>query len=428
MHVRPLLALIFLAVGLQAQVQELSSAQRKTLGELKTKLVAAQRGDDPAAVRAVVADSLRIIGDQAGLPEVKDVYRPLAAGAQLFAPDRVAEAFGPYADHIEKIRWWRVGLDPAKLNHALRETATVTRACLAAARAEPRLSARLLPLARECGDFMLWAQAQAGTGVIPFPATRGGSGRPFEVSERYLAALEKSGQLASVVRNGWVGADPTEDGGLQFDNGLGGCALLELFAATREPRYLEGALKAADWAASAPVVTNWNYNSFSLQLLAQAHAATKDERYLAAARRKFLFGVQPGQLGEGPRAGRWADAHNARPAYHYIMVRAMASLLAVMPEEDSARPALIACLRLALLARNPEFASKGIMNVDSSIEALVAVERLPAAARAALGPCGVAEALDLLERHVAHGVTRGKPSAGPEACALLLERAAGRVR
>ena len=425
---RLLLALILFVGALQAQVQELNSAQRKALGELKPKLVLAQRRNDLSAVRAVVTESLRIFGDQAGLPEVKDVYRAPLSGAQLFTADRAAEAFAPYAEHIEKIRWWKVGLDPAKLNHALRETATVARACLAAARADPKLAARLLPIARECGDFMLWAQAEAGTGVIPFPALREGSGRSFEVSERFLAGLEKSGQLASVVRKGWVSADPLEDGGLQFDNGLGGCALLELFAVTRDQRYLDGAKKAADWAAAAPVVPNWNYNSFSLQLLAQAYEATREERYLVAARRKFLFGVQPGQLVDGPRAGRWADAHNARPAYHYIMVGALASLILVMPKDDAERPAALACLRLALRARNPEFVSKGIMNVDSSIEALVAVERLPAAVREELGPCDVTEALDVLERHAAYGVMKGKPSAGPEACALLLERAARRVK
>lgn len=425
---RLLLAVLLFAGALQAQVPALSSAQRQALKDLKPRLISAQRGQDPAAVRAVVAESWRVLGDQTGLPEVKDVYRTPVAGAQLFACDRVAEAFGPYADHIEKIRWWKVGLDSTKLNHTLRETATVTRACLAAARAEPKLAARLLPIARECGDFMLWAQSEAGTGVIPFPALREGSGRSFEVSERYLAGLEKSGQLASVVRKGWVSADPTEDGGLQFDNGLGGCALLELFAVTRDQRYLDGALKAADWAAAAPVVPNWNYNSFSMQLLAQAYEATQEDRYLDAARRKFLLGVQPGQLVDGPRGGRWADAHNARPTYHYIMVRALASLVRVVPMADAERPAVLACLRLALRTRNPEFISKGIMNIDSSIEALVAVENLPAAIRTELGPCEVTEALDVLERYVAQGVMQGKSSAGPEACALLLERAARRAR
>jgi hypothetical protein len=99
-----------------------------------------------------------------------------------------------------------------------------------------------------------------------------------------------------------------------------------------------------------------------------------------------------------------------------------------MPNDDAVRPALLACLRLALRARNPEFTSKGIMNIDSSIEALVAVENLHAAVREELGPCDVTEALDVLERYAAYGVMKGKPSAGPEACALLLERAALRIK
>jgi len=146
---RSLLAWLFLAGALPAQVQELSRQQRDSLQELRPKLAIAQRGSDVAAVRAVVAESLRVLGDQAGLPEVKDTYRQPSSSAPLFKSDRIAEAFGPYADHVEKVRWWKIGLDPTKLNHALRETATVARACLAAARAEPKLAARLLPIARE---------------------------------------------------------------------------------------------------------------------------------------------------------------------------------------------------------------------------------------------------------------------------------------
>jgi len=167
--VRLLLALILFVGALQAQTQELNSAQRQALKDLKPRLVSAQRGNDPAAVRAIVAGSLRIFGDQAGLPEVKDVYRPPFAGAPLFSPGRIAEAFVPYADHMEKIRWWKAGFDPAKLNHALRETATVARACLAVARAEPKLAARLLPIARECGDSCSGRSPKPVRVLFPFP-------------------------------------------------------------------------------------------------------------------------------------------------------------------------------------------------------------------------------------------------------------------
>ena len=40
------------------------------------------------------------------------------------------------------------------------------------------------------------------------------------------------------------------------------------------------------------------------------------------------------QLTEGPRKGRWADAHNARPPYHYIMVRGLAALAAAQVNRE----------------------------------------------------------------------------------------------
>ena len=46
------------------------------------------------------------------------------------------------------------------------------------------------------------------------------------------------------------------DGGLQFDNGLAGVALIQLSEATKDDNYLKAAIRAADWAAKRPVVTN----------------------------------------------------------------------------------------------------------------------------------------------------------------------------
>ena len=125
--------------------------------------------------------------------------------------------------------------------------------------------------------------------------------------------------------------------------------------ATKDERFKIAAIKAADWAIGRPVVTNWNYNSFIVLLLAETYRITGDEKYLVSARKKALLGVLPGQLTEGPRRGRWADPHNARPPYHYIMVRGLASLAAVMPEDDGELPKIIECLRSARCARNPDF-------------------------------------------------------------------------
>ena len=79
--------------------------------------------------------------------------------------------------------------------------------------------------------------------------------------------------------------------------------------------------------------------------LAKAYAITGEATYLEAALRKARLGVIPGQLTDGPRAGRWIDPHNARPAYHYIMMRSLAQLLAVMPEDPVDRADILNALK-----------------------------------------------------------------------------------
>jgi hypothetical protein len=48
-----------------------------------------------------------------------------------------------------------------------------------------------------------------------------------------------------------------------------GVAVLALYEGTKEKKYLDAGRKAADWALARPLVSNWNYNSFSVYLLAR---------------------------------------------------------------------------------------------------------------------------------------------------------------
>ena len=259
------------------------------------------------------------------LPETPDEVHLVPQQVERLSPDEIPRAFGPYLRFIEQHRWWKIGLEPTETPHLPREVAAVIVGCLAARRAGAEEGDRLLSIAREAGDYLLWTQGQGGTGGIPFPAVRGGQGRALEVADRFLQRAERDGLLDKVVHNGWA-VDDLGDGGLQFDNGLGGVALFELYEATKDERYLTAARAAADWAARQPAVPNWNYNSFSVYLLAKAFTVTQQTAYLDAAARKARLGIYPGQLTEGKYEGRWADRHNARPAYHYILVRGLAAL------------------------------------------------------------------------------------------------------
>jgi len=394
---------------LQAQQPKPDKAAQQVLQQATQRLAEAMQSKDESLVRKLVAELVSSLGNRAGVPEVADEFQQ--APGQL-EPLTIAEAeagFEKILQVVQKNKWWRIGLDPTKTEHLPREVATCLTGCLRGYRANARHTEALLKEATEAGDYLLWTQQQSGTGVIPFPAFRGGRNRAFEAVERFLRNAERAGRVDEVVKNGWAFDDLT-DGGLQFDNGLCGVALFELFESSKEDRFLKGAVAAADWAVERPCVTNWNYNSFSVYLLATAYRVTHNAKYLASAKEKAGLGVLPGQLQDGPNKGRWADQHNARPAYHYIMIRGLTALFAVLPDDDGDRERIATSIRIAMQARNREFVSQGIMNVDSSLEAILLFKSLPTKQQRAIGPCQTDEAFAVLERHC---VARLRKNEGP---------------
>jgi 23S rRNA A1618 N6-methylase RlmF len=401
--------------------QEAVKLDRATQEKMKAivgEMSAAMKTEDESDVRRVVQQFNQLLGSQAGLPESPDEYRPVPETARPLTVNELTIAFDDYIPYIERRKWWQTGLDPSKTNHSLREVASVIEGCLAARQISAANSEKLLAIAKDAGDFLVWTQDQAGTGILPFPAVRNGKGRPFEVAEAFFRRAERNGTLDQVIHNGWV-IDDFDDGGLQFDNGLAGVALVHLYEATMDEEYKRSAIRAADWAIERRVVTNWNYNSFSVFLLAEVYRITGEEKYLASAKEKAMLGVLPGQLTEGPSRGRWGDPHNARPAYHYIMIRGLAALSAVMPSDDPDQANIVECLRLALLARNSDF-QKGIFNADSSVEALIRVKMQPTNVASKLTECRTDEALATLERYAAEGFRMGKPPLSPGAWGQLL--------
>lgn len=401
--------------------QNAATLDRQAKADLRACTISlsnAQLAEDGAQVKRFSQQAIQLLGGQAGLPEVPDEFRSLPKNAQQLSLAEIPSAFDPYIELIKSRRWWRVGLDPTHTNHALREVANVIEGCLSARELGGANSNKLLDISTEAGEYLIWAQEQAGTGVIPFPAVRNGEGRPFEVAEQFFRRAELENRLDKVINQGWT-VDDFDDGGLQFDNGLAGVALAHLYEATHDPRYLKSALRAADWAASRRVVTNWNYNSFSVLLLAEIYGTTGNAKYLNSAKKKAQLGVLPGQLTEGPRRGRWADPHNARPAYHYIMVQSLAALAKVMPKDDADLPSIVDSLRLALNARNPDF-QKGIFNADSSVEALVGVKKLPQHLAHELADCETDQTLVILEKYFAAAFRAKKSSLGPAAWGKLL--------
>lgn len=404
----------------------ISAAQLTQAADPRSTLQAALIQEDLLAVKAAVVQGRMELGEQAGIPEVADEYLPVPASARLLNAEEARQAVKKSFARLEQLRFWQIGLDPTKLTAPLRGPASVVACMIAIHRAKLDDGTQALQQARDAADFLIWAQQQAGAGCYPFPAAKNTSGdRAMQVATRFLERAEAAGKLAETVRAGWALEDHG-DGGMQFDNGECGVAMLELYEATQDQRYLGSALKAADWAISRPLCTNWNYNSFSVHLLAKAHEVTKQPKYLEAALKKARLGVIPGQITDGPRAGRWMDAHNARPAYHYIMMTALARLAGELPPDHADLPALRQSLQLGLSARNNEILTQGVMNKDKPVECLMLVTRLFATDTAFLSETKSVEALDTLLRLASEEARRGKLPLGPRGWGALLEHCAAR--
>ena len=383
-------------------------------------LARALASEDLPAIRAAVTAGREALGSRAGEPEVADKYLSVPKDATLLTRAEALQGFTPHFAKIEKMRWWRIGIDPTKLTQPLRAPAAVLAGNVASARAQLDGAEQSIAIAKEAAEFLMWAQEQAGTGLYPFPAARGKTeDKAMAVAAAFLEKAEKSGNLDSVVRNGWA-YDDLGGGGLQFDNAECGVAMFELYELTHDERVLASARKAADWAAARPLCPNWNYNSFSVWLLAKAHAVTGEAAYLAAAKKKGLLGVIPGQLTTGPHAGRWLDPHNARPAYHYIMLRGLAQLAAVLPKDDADRATLVQSLKMGLKTRNEEILTQGVMTKDKAMEALLLVTQVFATDKAFLEESRSTAALDALARFVSAESLRGKHPLGPREWGLFL--------
>jgi hypothetical protein len=167
---------------------------------------------------------------------------------------------------------------------------------------------------------------QQPQGHFPFPDLRGKNIRFGDMTTKQL----QNGSIT--IEDGWI-ITPDPDGGSQFDTGVCGVALLRAGELLKEESYLAAGRRAAEWAAKQKCCANFNYNAFSVSLLARA--GMKE-----AALEKFRVGVAPGQA----KNGRWLDPHNARTVYHVIILRALADLGRSAEVDAVALPAIRALL------------------------------------------------------------------------------------
>jgi hypothetical protein len=134
----------------------------------------------------------------------------------------------------------------------------------------------------------------------------------------------------------------TGGGGSLYVTAIPAVGFIEGYKLFKDKRYLEAANKACDYICTVPdergshphvfVNTNANYNLFAGWALAVNYEVTGNEYYLDRAQR-FAWSVIYKQL----PSGMWSDEHNQAIWYHGIILRGLATLLAVIPENDPHR-------------------------------------------------------------------------------------------
>jgi hypothetical protein len=303
---------------------------------------------DAAAVQKVCADMRALLGDQAGVPDARRAGERAEPRA-ISQAEAVQLFLGALESEKRNLREISAGKTVG--HNMLRFYADIIQGCCEARPAVQRYQPDKLKDVDKliAGACAILLRLQQPSGLFPFPDLRGQNIRFGEMIERQVAGHPDA------IKDGWlVMADP--DGGTQFDTGLCGVALLTAGAAFQRTDWTQAGRHAADWALAQRCVPNFNYNAFSVGLLAHAHKATGDARYLAGALRKAEIGVLPGQAANG----RWLDPHNARTVYHLIILRALHDLAAAAP---AARVEVTSATSKAVSALLDEFEKAGITTV-----------------------------------------------------------------
>lgn len=334
-----------------------TAAMKAKQPELSAKLSAAMQSDDAAQVRAVTQEMLAVLGDQAGVPDGRRPGRkaePRTIG-EAEATKLFLDALKSEGHAVQQLSEGKP-LPDQMLRLYADVLSGVTNPRPFVEKHQPDSTTDLDKLTN--GVATILTSLQQLEGHFPFPDLRGKNIRFGDMINRQLAAGKAE------AKNGWIiTADP--DGGSQFDTGVCGTALLLAGQLHHNETWRQAGLKAANWALGQKCCANFNYNAFSVSLLAQAFRVTGEAKYLDGALKKFRVGVAPGQAPNG----RWMDAHNARTVYHIIILRALGDLGSVVI--GGGRAEIDAVAKPAIKALLDEFEAMGV-----TVEALPELQKL----------------------------------------------------
>ncbi len=265
------------------------------------------------------------LGEWAGKPEKEPSYYMPASNKQIHTFTSAIQYYDLYINFIKKHMYkgngeWKPEKYPPQVSPMLRFNGYLI--CGFSEILDYPISnqAHLKTLLVESADYL--CRQQLDSGMFPFPDLRG-------IDKNFSPTLERFYERnPNAFANNWVIQDDGS-GGTLFDTGVCGVAMLDAYKITLDKKYLAAAQKAADYCTNINLVKNWNYNAFSVWLLAKYFAVTQDTIYLNHSVQNCKLGVLPGLM----ENGRWVDPHNACTSYHVILTRGMLALYQVLPQD-----------------------------------------------------------------------------------------------
>jgi hypothetical protein len=126
---------------------------------------------------------------------------------------------------------------------------------------------------------------------------------------------------------------PRDPGGRQYEGGIAGRALVAGYERFGDERYLDASRRLLEWELDSLLDPNNNYNMFAVWHMAAHYRVTGDRRALESA----VYRTREAGLRRQQGSGGWPD-HNSWIWYHSIIVRGLAELIGVMPEDHPLLP------------------------------------------------------------------------------------------
>jgi hypothetical protein len=326
-----------------ARWHEPTRVRTPAMRELHEQLRQALAARDAERIASLVTEMRRALGPEVSLPEAKPDY--------VGPPDPTPRPMDQF------LAWWRedcarregrepwaaaaAALQAGRIPSRLRTSQRMADAYLATARLlGPEAGAPFRARALAGARFIRSCQTKSGVFGYPYDAKR--TDRLGQHAAQLVARGKAQGR--TMTEGAWI-IDDLGGGDLQFDHGVCGLLMFEAHALTGEDAFRASGLRAAEWALARPLVPNWNYNAFAARLLARAHLATQEKRFLEAARACYELGVLPGQT----ETGRWFDPHNSRTQYHAILSTALVDYVELLRSiGDPALPRVVDAATRAL--------------------------------------------------------------------------------